>query len=68
MEKNKEVQKKLFLKYLNYIKEIRLYKKDYRIKKQAMYFFKGIFGAKDLREKLQKLKKAEDIIKEVEKF
>ena len=28
MKKNKEVQKELFLKYLNYIKEIRLYKKD----------------------------------------
>ena len=67
-EINKEIQKKLFLKYLKYIKDIKLYRKNKRIKLQAIYFFKGINGAKKLRVRLQKIKNINEILEEVEKF
>ena len=69
MEKrDKKTQKQLFLKYLDYIKDIKLYKKDKRIKNQAMYFFKGLDGVKNLRVKIQSLKNIDDIISEVKNF
>ena len=68
MEDKKEIQKELFLKYLSYIKEIKLYKKNERIKKQAMYFFKGIDGAKTLRVAIQKEKNTNNILEIVKRF
>jgi hypothetical protein len=68
LKRNKEIQKELFLKYLEYIKNIKLYKKEKRIKNQAMYFFKGIDGVKKLRIDIQSLKKTEEVIEKVKKF
>ena len=68
MKRCKEVQKRLFLQYLSYIKDVRLYRKDLRIKKQAAYFFKGIDGAKRLRVEIQKEKDVGKIIEKVKNF
>ena len=68
MIKDKQTQKELFLKYLDLIKNVKLYKKERRIKNQAMYFFSGIENVKYLRQKIMKLKNVQDIILEVKNF
>ena len=64
----KKEQKKLFLNYLDNLKHITLARETYRIQHQAMYFFKGISGVKELRQKLMSSKTLDEIMKCVEEF
>lgn len=67
-EIRKKEQKTYFLRYLNHLKNIKLQKEVYRIQHQAMYFFKGISGARDLRQKLQHVKTIDEVMRVVEEF
>lgn len=67
-EIRKKEQKTYFLRYLNHLKNIKLQKEVYRIQHQAMYFFKGISGARDLRQKLQHVKTIDEVMRVVEDF
>lgn len=64
----KKEQKAYFLRYLNHLKNIKLQKEVYRIQHQAMYFFKGISGARELRQKLQHVKTIDEVMRVVEEF
>lgn len=65
----KTTQKKLFLQYIKKLKNIEPEQKNQiKIMHQAMWFFKGIEGAKELRIKLHKLKNINKIIEEIKKF
>ena len=67
-EIRKKEQKKYFLQYLHHLKHITLQREVYRIQHQAMYFFKGISGARELRQKLMQVKTIDEIMKIVEEF
>ena len=64
----KKEQKEYFLRYLQHLKGITLSRETYRIQHQAMYFFKGISGVKELRGKLMQAKTIDEIITLVENF
>ena len=64
----KKRQKELFIEYLRNIENRDMYKKEFKIKQQAMWFMKGIEGAKDLRVRICKLDNINDIIEEVNNF
>jgi tRNA-dihydrouridine synthase B len=64
----KENQKKLFLEYLKNIESRDFYKKIVRVKQQAMWFVKGIEGAKELRVRIGKMDNIDDIVQEIKKF
>lgn len=64
----KQQQKELFLKYLEHLKGITLARETYRLQHQAMYFFKGIKGVKELRMNLMKIKTLDEVMKLVEEF
>ncbi|MFP4402556.1 MAG: tRNA dihydrouridine synthase [Candidatus Nanoarchaeia archaeon] len=64
----KQEQKQLFLRYLHHLNNIKLQREVYRIQHQAMYFFKGISGVKELRQSLQFAKTLEEVMKLVEEF
>ena len=67
-ELKKQEQKEYFLRYLNHLKNITLQREVYRIQHQAMYFFKGIGGARELRQKLMQAKTIDEIMNIVEEF
>ncbi len=67
-EIKKRTQKRLFLKYLEHLKGITLARETYRLQHQAMYFFKGISGVKELRQKLMQSKTIDEIMKNIEEF
>lgn len=65
----KEKQKALFVEYLTELSKYELYNPQLTIKKQAMWFMKGIEGVKELRVSIMEGKKSiEEIIKLVENF
>jgi len=64
----KEIQKKLFLRYLEIFKKYDIPKANQRIWRQAMWFFKGIEGAKELRKKIVEVRDADKAIELVNKF
>ncbi|MCH8519456.1 MAG: tRNA-dihydrouridine synthase family protein [Nanoarchaeota archaeon] len=67
-EIKKREQKEYFLRYLHHLKHITLQREVYRIQHQAMYFFKGISGVKELRQQLMQVKTIDEVIKLVEEF
>jgi len=64
----KEIQKKLFHKYINSLQKETFHNINIKIQKQAMWFFKGIVGVKELRSKISKTKNIAEILKIVEEF
>lgn len=64
----KERQKKLFLKYVEKINKYEVYNKNRRIQRQAMWFFKGLEGVRELRLKISQQKDINKIIQEVKNF
>ncbi|MFW6285603.1 MAG: tRNA dihydrouridine synthase [Nanoarchaeota archaeon] len=64
----KENQKKLFIQYLKEIENKQFYKKDIKIASQAMWFMKGIKGAKELRINIMQIKDSQKIINQIHNF
>lgn len=64
----KQKQKQLFLEYLEIIKNYEFHNKPLKIQRQAMWFMRGIWGAKDLRVKISKTCDIDEIIKYVQDF
>lgn len=64
----KTTQKKLFNQYLKKIKKHEFYNFPIKVQRQAMWFFKGIEGVKELRTQISKTKNIDEIIELVEKF
>ncbi len=64
----KDIQKKDFDFYLKRLDEIDLYKKDLKVQMQAMWFFKGIEGAKDLRINICKDRNITNTMSVIKKF
>jgi nifR3 family TIM-barrel protein len=67
-ENEKDIRKELFIRYLKKLNNYDFYKENLKIQKQAMYFMKGIPGAKELRKEIMQLKDSKTIIKKVEEF
>jgi nifR3 family TIM-barrel protein len=61
-----ETQKKLFARYLEKLEETHFRDKLVRIKFQAMWFMKGIDGAKEIRVKVLSSKSANEVISLIE--
>ncbi|MCA9487260.1 MAG: tRNA-dihydrouridine synthase family protein [Candidatus Woesearchaeota archaeon] len=64
----KEKQKQLFMLYLKKLQDYELHEVHIRVQRQAMWFFKGIEGAKELRVRLMACKTIEDLLACVEEF
>ncbi len=64
----KEKRKELFLEYIEILEKYETPKIEMKIQKQAMWFFKGINGVKELRSKIQKTKDIEKILKIIDEF
>ena len=64
----KESQKRLFIRYLEKIDKKHFAAPEIKIQHQAMWFTKGIPGAKNLRKKISQEKNITKIIEEVRKF
>lgn len=64
----KKVQKELFVRYLKGLHEYEFKNYNIKIQKQAMWFMKGIEGARDLRREIMQLKDPKEIIRKVEEF
>ncbi len=64
----KTEQKRLFEDYIKKVDKIDFYKKDFKIKQQAMWFTKGISGSKELRNELSTIREPKHIIEIVRKF
>lgn len=64
----KTIQKELFIKYINKLSEHEFRNENIKIQKQAMWFMKGIEGAKELRKELVQLKDKKTIIEKVNEF
>lgn len=61
-------QKNLFIKYLKNLDKYELYNKERRIQRQAMWFFKGIDGVRELRGKISQEKDINKILSYVNDF
>lgn len=68
IENIKQAQKDLFIKYIKRLEELDVYRKDIVIQHQAMWFMKGIVGAKELRTKIARESDTNQILKYVEEF
>ena len=68
VEDEKELQKKLFKEYLAKFEDYEIIKANQRICRQAMWFFKGIPGVKELRKEIMTTKTAEEALECVERF
>ena len=64
----KKEKKILFLKYLEILKKTKQPKFDIKIQRQAMWFMKGIDGAKELRKKIIQNKNINKIIQIIKEF
>ena len=68
VEDQKELQKKLFQEYLSKFEDYEIRKSNQRIMRQAMWFFKGIPGVKELRKDIMQIKSSKEAIEYVKKF
>jgi len=59
-------QKKIFFEYIEKLDKYDFYNLNLKIQRQAMWFFKGINGVKQLREKLGKTKSYKEVLKIIE--
>lgn len=64
----KSKQKELFKEYINLLENYDIHKKNTRISRQAMWFFKGISGVKELRKNIMEAKSVEEVLNIVEEF
>lgn len=64
----KEKQKELFFKYLKKIENIPFYNRTIKIRMQAVWFFKGILGSRNLRCNIMKTKDVDEIVDLIKKF
>lgn len=67
-DKIKQRQKELFLQYLEKLNSYEVFNKNRRIQRQAMWFFKGINGVKELRLKISQEKDINKILQAVKDF
>jgi len=68
IDDRKQIQKDMFVKYLNKIEDVDFYKKEFKIKQQSMWFMKGVEGSKELRKNIQDIKDSKTIIEMIKKF
>jgi len=66
--KIKQIQKELFSKYINKLQKETFHNINIKIQRQAMWFFRGIIGVKELRGKISKTKNINEILKIVKEF
>ena len=64
----KQEKKEAFLKYIEKLQKTNQPKLELKIQKQAMWFLKGIGGAKELRKKIMQTKDINKIIQVIKKF
>lgn len=64
----KEEKKKVFLEYITLLKKYEMQNLALKIQRQAMWFVKGISGARELRQKLMKTKQIDEIINIIKEF
>lgn len=67
-EIKKSIQKQAFIEYLEKAENVDFYKKDFKIRQQAMWFTKGIEGSKELRCNISNLKDTKEIIRVFKEF
>lgn len=64
----KTVQKELFIRYLDKLENYDVFRVERRIQRQAMWFMKGIEGAKELRKSIMQTKNVEKVKELVREF
>jgi len=68
LEDKKQFQKNLFQEYINNLQKEEFHNINIKIQRQAMWFFSGIIGVKELRSKISQTKNIDEILDIVDKF